>query len=521
MLHNCDRGIYSGVGGVGTDTDQTRSSAAAARPARRPWPVLGCGLVCAIFALGTGATEADQPATVEQVVAHVNAGRFAQAESDVARSLAFDAVSPEQILGFEFERERMRRIALDFNLGREEVEAQLRREIPDLRADEFAAWDRPELLESLDINGKRRYFARAVPNLFRVSAVAAARRRPDAARGDSGPMESLHPHHNEVLQQARSTGSSSVAARRVRVTQSLIVNADAVPAGKMLHAWIPFPRAIPGQQEDIRLIRTDPPLHQLAPASTLQRTVTLEKPAKTGQVTEFSVTYELTVHGRHHAIDPESVVPAVASAELAPFLAERPPHIVFSDDLRAYSRRIVGEEKNPYRIAQKLFAAVDAIPWGSAREYSTISNISDYALKQGHADCGQQTLLLMTLLRLNGIPSRWQSGMVYSDTDYDNLHDWGWLYLAPFGWLPMDVTTGELASDDPALQGFYLGSLDAYRIAFNDDFSTALVPPKRHFRSETVDSQRGEVEWEGGNLYYDQWDYRFEAKVLPAPADRS
>ena len=127
----------------------------------------------------------------------------------------------------------------------------------------------------------------------------------------------------------------------------------------------------------------------------------------------------------------------------------------------------------------------------------------------------------MTLLRLNGIPSRWQSGMVYSDTDYDNLHDWGWLYLAPFGWLPMDVTTGELASDDPALRGFYLGSLDAYRIAFNDDFSTALVPPKRHFRSETVDSQRGEVEWEGGNLYYDQWDYRFKAKVLPAPADRS
>jgi hypothetical protein len=31
-----------------------------------------------------------------------------------------------------------------------------------------------------------------------------------------------------------------------------------------------------------------------------------------------------------------------------------------------------------------------------------------------------------------------------------------------------------------------------------------------------VDSQRGEVEWAGGNLYFDQWDYSFAAKVLPA-----
>ncbi|UCH11818.1 MAG: hypothetical protein JSU61_04635 [Fidelibacterota bacterium] len=36
------------------------------------------------------------------------------------------------------------------------------------------------------------------------------------------------------------------------------------------------------------------------------------------------------------------------------------------------------------------------------------------------------------------------------------------------------------------------------------------IPAKVHFRSETVDSQRGEVEWRGGNLYFDQWDWEFE-----------
>ena len=157
-----------------------------------------------------------------------------------------------------------------------------------------------------------------------------------------------------------------------------------------------------------------------------------------------------------------------------------------------------------------------------AREYSTISNISDYALHAGHADCGQQTLLLITLLRLNGIPARWQSGMVFEggvapDHDYWNLHDWGWVYLAPYGWVPMDVTTGRF-EEAPGLEWFYLGGFDGYRIAFNDDYGREFVPAKQHFRSETVDLQRGEAEWQGGNLYFDQWDYDFAWTELPAEA---
>ena len=103
--------------------------------------------------------------------------------------------------------------------------------------------------------------------------------------------------------------------------------------------------------------------------------------------------------------------------------------------------------------------------------------------------------------------------MVFSDGDYDNLHDWGLVYLAPYGWVPMDVTTGRF-EQAPELEWFYLGGVDAYRIAFNDEWGTQFAPAKAHFRSETVDSQRGEVEWDGGNLYFDQWDYGFDAKVL-------
>ncbi len=451
-----------------------------------------------------------------EVAALVDAGRFADAESSIAKGLAADDLSPEGRSALEFQRERMRRILLDFTLDEQTAKARVLEKIPDLSEDEFARWDAAGLIEHQKIDGRTLYFNRAPSNLFRISAEARARRKVQTPFVD-GPMESANAHHRQVRDAALGKADADAGSRRIRVTQSLTVDADAVPAGETVRAWIPYPRAIPGQQEDIRFIESVPAAHSIAPESALQRTVYLEKPAKAGSPTAFSVTYELTIRGQYRAIDPEKVVPAPLTAELAPFVAERSPHVVFTPAIREFSRKVVGDEKNPYRIAQKLYAAVDKIPWAGAREYSTITNISDYALHAGHADCGQQTLLLITLLRLNGIPARWQSGMVYSDGDYDNLHDWGALYLAPYGWVPMDVSFGRLDSGNAELDAFYLGSFDAYRIAFNDDYSQPFAPPKQHFRSETVDLQRGEVEWRGGNLYFDQWDYDFAWQVLPEP----
>lgn len=474
--------------------------------------------VAAAFAfallLAGPALSQDADGRLSEVVTLVDEGRFADAESSIAKSLAADDLSSESRSALEFQRERMRRILLDFTLDEKAAKARVREKVPDLRDDEFARWDAAGLIEHQVIDGRILYFNRAPSNLFRISAEARARRKVQAPFVD-GPMESANAHHRQVRDAALGKIDANAGSRRIRVTQSLTVDAGAVPVGEAVRAWIPYPRAIPGQQEDIRFIESSPTAHSIAPESALQRTVYLEKPAVAGSPTAFSITYELTIRGQYHAIDPDRVVPAPLTAELAPFVAERSPHVVFTPAIREFSRKVVGEEKNPYRIAQKLYAAVDRIPWAGAREYSTITNISDYALHAGHADCGQQTLLLITLLRFNGIPARWQSGMVYSDGDYDNLHDWGALYLAPYGWVPMDVTTGRLDDADPQIAGFYLGGQDAYRIAFNDDYSRELVPAKQHFRSETVDLQRGEAEWRGGNLYFDQWDYGFEWKMLP------
>jgi transglutaminase-like putative cysteine protease len=486
-----------------------------------------CGRAVAVIAFGllfvmapaasiadARAADAAAEANRATVVVQIDSGQFAAAESAIAKALANTHLSASARGELEFQRERMRRILLDFTLSEDQVKAKLREQIPDLNDTEFADWNAAGLFEHQVIDGRMLYFQRAPSNLFRLSAQARERRKVQQPLVD-GPMETANAHHVEVRDAALAQHRSSVAPRRLRVTQTLDVHADAVPAGKTIRAWIPYPRALPGQQEQIKFIASDPPAHVIALESTMQRTVFVEKAAKAGAATHFAITYELTVYGQYHAVDADKAVAAKITPELAPYVAERRPHIVFDQALRVFSRQIVGDEKNPWRIAQKLYAAVDQIPWAGAREYSTITDISDYALHAGHADCGQQTLLLMTLLRLNGIPSRWQSGMIYSDGSYNNLHDWGWLYIAPYGWLPMDVTFGRLNSADPAIADFYLGGLDAYRIAFNDDYGREFVPAKKFFRSETVDLQRGEAEWDGGNLYFDQWDYDFTWQMLP------
>jgi transglutaminase-like putative cysteine protease len=471
----------------------------------------------ACAAAATGAANSDLPT----IIGLVTAGQFREAGAAIDAALTQRGLPAATRAALEFQGERMRRMREDFDLTAGDVEARVRQQIPDLSDAEFERWDAQGLFEHMYIDGKRMYFARSPSNLFHLSAEARARSRVPMQLPDSGLSQQftteVTDYDRSVIRSARASGRSSVLPQRVRVTQSMTVDADAIPPGKTVHAWIPYPRDIPGQQEDIRFVASQPSGHRIAPPSAMQRTVYLEETARARQPTVFSVTYEVTLRAQYHAIDPGKVVQAKITPELAPYVAERAPHIVFTEPLRVFSRQVVGDATNPYRIAQRIFAAVDGIPWAGAREYSTIPDLSAYTLHAGHGDCGEQTMLLITLMRMNGIPARWQSGWYFSSGSDDDIHDWAQIYLAPYGWVPVDVTYGRLQSADPALKWFYLGGLDNFRIAFNDDFSQPFVPAKQFFRSDDVDSQRGEVE-SVGNLYYDKWSYHFDWKILRGAA---
>ena len=197
------------------------------------------------------------------------------------------------------------------------------------------------------------------------------------------------------------------------------------------------------------------------------------------------------------------------------YTGERDQHIRFTPRLRQLAAELTAGEEHPLRKARLLFQWVnDHFPWASAREYSTIDHIPEYVLTNRHGDCGQATLLFLTLCRLCGIPSHFQSGFMLHPGEW-NLHDWGEIYFEGVGWVPVDQSFGvPTFARNEEEHWFFLGGIDAWRWIVNNDYGMPLDPEKRYPRSETVDFQRGEVEWAGGNLYFDQWDYDLKIDYL-------
>jgi hypothetical protein len=130
-----------------------------------------------------------------------------------------------------------------------------------------------------------------------------------------------------------------------------------------------------------------------------------------------------------------------------------------------------------------------------------------------HGDCGIKTLLFITLCRYNGIPARWQSGWMLHPGNV-NLHDWGEIYFEGIGWIPVDQSFGIIDSEIEDAKYFFFGGTDQFHMIVNEDYSDQFYPQKNYERSETVDFQRGELEWRGGNLYFDKWNYNMKVEYL-------
>ncbi len=133
----------------------------------------------------SAATRAETPAQVQA------AGRQRASSKPPKRrspqALAQPSLSSADRQALDFERERMRRIRLDFSLTAEDAQARLRRQIPDLSSAEFAAWDAAGLLEHRVIDGQTLYFNRAPSNLFRLSEAAVKRRSSSTPPWTDGP----------------------------------------------------------------------------------------------------------------------------------------------------------------------------------------------------------------------------------------------------------------------------------------------------------------------------------------------
>ena len=450
-------------------------------------------------------------------------GRFIDAASSIDLTLRDAHLPPEERARLEFERDRLMRIRLDFPFTRETLFSNLQAVVRGLTRQEFERWVTEARFDSRLIEGELRFMSSSVANLFFRYPELDPRRQPP--RNTAPLARQRWETCIAIRNAAHAEKQPYVLPKRFHATMAVTVQADTVPAADVIRAWLPIPRRYPFQQR-FELLSTSSPVRHLADESSPIRSLYLEQPAQKGKPCVFTAEYDYTAYGVCFDLNPASIHDCdPQDPSLSPFLKES-PHVAFTPEMRALSQEILGAECNPTLKAKKCFDWIaDHIQYSYAVEYSTIRNISDYCRSRRYGDCGQEALLFITLCRLNGIPARWQSGWNTFPGE-NTIHDWSEIYLAPYGWIPVDPYMGIFAMRYAAglsmdqrtlIRDFHFGGLDQYRMVANSDHNQTLDPPKQTFRSDTVDFQRGELEAAGRNIYFDRYSYSLKINELSAP----
>jgi transglutaminase-like putative cysteine protease len=447
-------------------------------------------------------------------------GQFKKAAATLNEALSNKSLSPADRKKLEFELDRLDRIKKDFPDTRDGLFEGLKKSVKGLTRDEFDRWVAEGRFDSREIDGQRYFMTTSESNLFFRYPELASRRLPskDTAQFDTARYQTCV----AIKQAALAEKKPYVLPKRYHVNMSVTASKDAAPAGETIRAWMPIPRDYPFQN-GFELLSSSSPVKHIDDKDSPIRAIYLEQPARKDKATEFKLEYEYTMQGVYFDIKPADVKPADLSDPILKQFTSEAPQIVFTPEIRRLSQEIAGDETNPALKAKKFYDWIaEHIQYSYAIEYSTIRNISDYCRSKHYGDCGQEAFLFMTLCRLNGIPARWQTGWNIVPGG-KTIHDWSEIYLAPYGWMPVDPYMGiyamQYATTLPAEQrkvvrDFYFGGLDYYRMAANSDHNQTLTPPKESMRSDDVDFQRGELEWGNHNIYFDKYKWQLDWKEV-------
>ncbi|HUI30283.1 MAG TPA: transglutaminase-like domain-containing protein [Candidatus Acidoferrales bacterium] len=407
----------------------------------------------------------------------------------------------------------MRRIRIDYSLAADELYAELAHSIRNISKGEFERWIRKGKFDARMIDDTLRFVGTSRSNLFFRNSDIATRRIP--------PPEEYKFHEallsNCILieKASDSSGVPYVLPKVFVVKMSLTTDSGVVKPGETVKAWIPVPRKLPFQTGFSLVSSSSRPVDISSEESQI-RSVYMEQPTDSEGATRFLIEYSYETFGVHFNLERDRVQPYNKSDSTYVKYTMEAPNLIFTDKITRLSKEIVGRESNPLLKAKKIYDWISRnIKYSFAREYSTISNISDYCLTQKYGDCGQEAMLFIALCRYNGIPTRWQSGW-FTFPGAKDIHDWTEIYVSPYGWIPVDPYMGILAKrymmdltpeQRKILHEFYFGGLDQYRMSANSDNNQVLMPAKKYFRSDDVDFQRGELETDESNIYFNQFDY--------------
>ena len=409
------------------------------------------------------------------------------------------------------------RTARDFSITPAEAVKQINERYGlKLTEDSLDEYARKHYIEMMDIDGQKRVYRKSVRNLGLLHPALNGGNPPRGANTSDARIS----YADKAVDMYR-TGKSDAAGNKFTYRFSIDVPYDKAYQGDTLYVWMPVPMET-RRQKNVTILSASPANYVLskdiAPkGQNIHNSIFFKAPVVKGKPAHFE--YVATYDGLSEYFSPEFIRANIKpydknSALYKEYTAQDAPHIMWTgkySDVAKLAKEIVGDETDPYKQSELVYDYIaKTFPWAGAREYSTIENIPQYVIDERHGDCGQVSMLYITMMRSLGVPARWESGWMLHPGE-SNYHDWAEVYFEGVGWVPVDASFGRyIDAKCPATQKYYSTGMDAWRLAANKGVGKQFWPAKRYVRSETVDAQAGEVETSKGNLFYPLWNQHLE-----------
>ncbi len=157
----------------------------------------------------------------------------------------------------------------------------------------------------------------------------------------------------------------------------------------------------------------------------------------------------MEVEGRFYAISYKIFPDKIGNEKEIPeeikrvYLADDEKYVLNSPVIQEVIKKVVGNEKNLYFKARKLFEFLaDRINYQMVGGW----DIAPVVISRGTGSCSEYTFSYIALCRAAGIPARYVGSVVVrgEDASFDNVyHRWAEIYIPPIGWVPVDVNAGD------------------------------------------------------------------------------
>jgi transglutaminase-like putative cysteine protease/glutamine cyclotransferase len=212
---------------------------------------------------------------------------------------------------------------------------------------------------------------------------------------------------------------------------------------------------------------------------------------------QVSMKHSVRLHAADWFLDPSRVQGKFPKDIKKVYLADSEKYLVEDPYIQKVVTAVVGDEKNPYWKARRLFEwEIEKLEYKLAGGHENAPKV----LQRGNGSCSEYTFSYVSLCRAAGVPARYVGSIVVRKDDAsvdDVFHRWAEVYLPPYGWVPVDVNHG----DKPDPRGRALG--------FGHLTNNLLVT--------TVEGPRDENRLGWSYNSATTWTYKGSAKVYEEP----